>query len=73
MDAEKEAVFSAAREAGALRVRPLFPDSKDAELQSLYTVDASSHAAVGKLLGRLGKHQSVEFVEPQVTRTLKLR
>lgn len=72
-DAEREAVVRLAHEGGASDVRPLFPETTDKELASLQMVDVNSEAAVPKLLKSLGKHKAVEFVEPEVTRKLKLR
>ena len=56
--------------AGALSVRPLFPDNPDPELATLFIVDAMNAAAVPKLL-QLKKHRAVEFVETEVRRRLK--
>jgi len=68
--AAREALFQAAKEAGALSVRPLFPESTDEELATLYTVDAKDAAAVPRLL-KLQEHEAVEFVEEEVKRRLK--
>jgi cell division protein FtsX len=71
--AQRETVTSVAREAGAARVRPLFPGSTDAELADLYMVDVDSAAETSKLIEALEKHPAVEFVEREVRRKLKDR
>ena len=70
---DREAVFEAARRAGAIGVRPLFPESSDRELASLYTVDVDNEAAVPKLVKHLGAMKQVDFVEPEVKRKLKMK
>jgi len=72
-EAEREAVFRLAREAGALDVRPLFPEATDEELASLQMIDVDSDAAIPKLMKALAAHKAVEFVEPEVKRKLKFR
>jgi hypothetical protein len=72
-EAEREAVFRLAREAGALDVRPLFPEATDEELASLQMIDVDSDAAMAKLMKTLAAHKAVEFVEPEVKRKLKFR
>ena len=71
--AQRETVASLAREAGAARVRPLFPGSRDDELADLYMVDVESTAETAKLIEALQKHPSVEFVEREISRKLKDR
>jgi hypothetical protein len=68
--ARLEEVMQAAQKAGAVSVRPLLPGSTDEELASLFIIDAKSASVVPKLL-KLMDLDSVEFVEPEVTRTLK--
>lgn len=63
-------VIQAAQRAGASSVRPLIPETKDAELASLFVIDAKNERAVAQLL-KLANHKAVEFVEPEVKRQLK--
>ncbi len=63
-------IIEAAHRAGATSVRPLLPETKDAELASLFVIDAKNDRAVSQLL-KLAEHNSVEFVEPEVVRSLK--
>jgi hypothetical protein len=63
-------IIQAAHRAGASSVRPLLPETNDAELASLFVIDAKDARAVTKLL-KLAEHKSVEFVEPEVVRKLK--
>jgi len=72
-ETDRDVVFQAARQAGASGVRPLFPNSSDQELASLYTVDVDSEAAVSKLIKSLGAMKQVDFVEPEVKRKLKMK
>lgn len=63
-------VIQAAQRAGASSVRPLIPETKDAELASLFVIDAKNERAVAQLL-KLANHKAVEFVELEVKRQLK--
>jgi hypothetical protein len=63
-------VIQAAQRAGALSVRPLIPEAKDAELASMFVIDAKNERAVAQLL-KLADLKAVEFVEPEVRRELK--
>lgn len=53
---------------GARKVAPLFPDSGDRYLKSLYTVDAGDDRA--HLLGLLQAEDAVEVAEPAMRRRL---
>jgi len=66
-----ERVLRQAREAGASVVRPVFPDHSDAELASLYAIEARDVAAVDSLIETLEGLADVEFVEREVQRGLK--
>jgi len=72
-ETERQAVFSVAREAGALSVRPLFPEAADDDLASLYMIDVDSESVIPRLMRALGRSKAVEFVEPEVKRKLKSR
>lgn len=67
---EKDAVVGAARSAGAVDVRPLFPESEDAELASFYTIDVPS-AKARRVIQQLETLKTVEFVEEEVKRGLR--
>lgn len=71
--ADREAVLSTARQAGARSVRALFPNHRDKELATFYTVDADSAPAIKALMKTLKSHPAVEFVDPEFKRKLKAR
>jgi len=52
------------------RVLILAPTAKDAELASMFVIDAKNERAVAQLL-KLADLKAVEFVEPEVRRELK--
>jgi hypothetical protein len=68
---ERKKVEDIARKSGASDMRPLFPDSDDGALASLYTVDVAPRQAQS-VVERLNALPAVEFVEGEVKRKLKL-
>ncbi|MFL5821724.1 MAG: hypothetical protein ACJ76S_13665 [Solirubrobacteraceae bacterium] len=65
-------ILGALVERGADDVRPLFPDSGDPELGSMYVVETNG-ACRDRLLRLLGQSEAVEFAEPGVRRQLARR
>ena len=68
---QRKKVEEVARQNGASDVRPLFPGVDDSALKSLYTVDVGPRFAKS-VVDRLNALPSVEFVEGEVRRKLKL-
>ena len=55
----------------ATEIKPLFPQATDPELATMYRAITPSPAAARDLLKRLAGHPSIEFAEPEASRTLK--
>lgn len=68
---KRDSVFAIAKSAGAREVRPLFPETSDEELASMFTIDGVDETAAEKLIERLNRVDSVDFVEHEVTRKSK--
>jgi hypothetical protein len=64
----REDVLAKLASKGARAVDPLFPDSSDGYLQTLYMVDADDDR--GELLALLEGEEAVEVAEPAVRRHL---
>jgi hypothetical protein len=67
---ERADVLAAIAASGEVTARPLFPDERDPELASLYTVDGVPDADADALAQRVGAHAAVEFIGPPERRRL---
>jgi hypothetical protein len=69
-DPDRHQLIVTLEDNGALDVTPLFPDSADDELGSLYSVQVRNSRQLSKLLGLLKRSRTIEFAEPAVERRL---
>ncbi|HKZ85003.1 MAG TPA: hypothetical protein VJ793_15225 [Anaerolineae bacterium] len=68
--ADRKKVLDGLSRQGAVSVRPLFPEEKDAELATLYMVDFVDDATGRRLLKLLTTSKAVEFAEKEARRKL---
>ena len=68
--ASRNAVLATLREAGALAVRPLFPETDDEELATMYIAETADDPASKALIEHLNKSKAIDFAEPQARRKL---
>ncbi|OFZ98587.1 MAG: hypothetical protein A3H35_15075 [Betaproteobacteria bacterium RIFCSPLOWO2_02_FULL_62_17] len=68
--AQRSSVIARATRAGAVAVRPLFPEDTDGELASLYVVDVDTKKSHDTVRSLLSGEKHVEFIEAEVKRKL---
>jgi hypothetical protein len=69
---ERNELIAKLEGSGADAVEPLFPNSQDDELASLYSAHVEQDRDFSKLMRLLKRSRKVDFVEPTVDRRLLL-